>query len=242
MKYNSAMQHAKLGKYTVYFDNGEEYHELKREVWGTNCYYVDKLVEDEKHSPKVIIDAGAHIGLTTLYYRRIFPGARIVAIEPFPRSAELWRINMESNQITNVELWEGALAEHEGEAEFFFDKTEERWYSTAGLISGAWNESQESARMIVKTRKLESFLIQEKPDLVKMDIEGAEGVVIRQTREKLQLCPHYLIEYHPGEGREMGSIIKTLEEQGFKVTVSKGGKEVQWRKVKGLSMIEATRR
>lgn len=236
------MQSAKLGKYTVYFDNSEEYHGLKREVWGTNLYYVDELVEREDQKPLTIIDAGAHIGLATLYFRRIFPEARIVAIEPFPRNAELWRINMEVNQVTNVEIWEGALSVREGEAEFFYDKTEEGWYSTAGLINGAWNESQESARMIVKTRKLESFLESEKPDLVKMDIEGVEVEVVRQTKEKLRLCPHFLIEYHPGEGREMGSIIKEFEEQGFKVTVRRGGKEVEWRKTKGLLMIEAERK
>ena len=230
------MQTAKLGSYTVYFENGEEYHRIKREVWGANGYYF----ESEKEKP-VIIDAGAHIGLTTLYFKRLFPDSTIIALEPHPDNAKLFRKNMFENQIEGVTLEEIALAEYEGEKEFFYDETEEKWYSTAGFVRGAWNKTQESKRIIVQTKTLDDYLEIYRPDLVKLDIEGAEEKVIVAAKDSLSKCPHYLIEFHPVEGVGMERIIRVFEERGFRVTVSKGGKIVPWQKAIGLSFIEAVK-
>lgn len=230
------MQSARLGLYTVYFENSEEYHRIKREVWGANQYYV----EIEKDSP-IIIDGGGYIGLTTLYYKKMFPDAKIVAYEPLKANAELFRKNLYENQIEGVELIVKAIAESEGQKTLYFDATDEKWYSTAGFSEGAWTGDQQSSSIVVETQSLSSILDQYHPDLVKLDIEGAEEKALVAARHYLLNCPHYIIEFHPVEGRGMERIIKNFEDNGYKVKVSKDGSFVPWEKVRGLCMIEAIR-
>ena len=45
-------------------------------------------------SPGFIIDAGANIGIASLYFLHQYPNARIVAIEPHPGNSELLRKNL----------------------------------------------------------------------------------------------------------------------------------------------------
>lgn len=229
------MDSAKLGKYTVYFENGEEYHRIKRDVWGENSYYV----ELEKVNP-VIIDAGANIGMTTLYFKRLFPDSTIIAIEPFPDNIRLFRKNMFENQIEGVTLDEVALAEYAGEKELFYDAHDKPWYTTTGFTMGGWDYGQErSNSMMVPTKPLREYLEEYTPDLVKLDIEGAEEKVIVAARDYLQLCPHYIMEFHPVGGVGMDRIVKLFEEKGYTVTVTKDGRTVPWQKAIGLSLIEA---
>lgn len=231
------MNNAKLGPYTIYFDNSEEYHRLRREVWGSNSYYF----ETEKENP-VIFDAGAHVGVTTLYFKKLFPQGKVIAFEPLPQNIALFKKNMYENQVEGVELVEAALSVSEGEQEYFHDSSSDHWYSTASLTNGAWTGDQKSTRIKVMTKTLSEYLETYSPDFVKMDIEGAEDKVIRQARNSLVRCPHYMIEFHPIEGVGMGNIVKFFEERGFQVIVTKGGTRVPWEKAVGLTMIEAIKK
>jgi FkbM family methyltransferase len=60
-----------------------------------------------KRSPKTIVDAGANVGFTTLFFASQYPHARIIAIEPSPRSVELLRMNVAG--LPNVTIVEAAL-------------------------------------------------------------------------------------------------------------------------------------
>jgi len=230
------MEKARLQNYTVYFENSSEYHRVRREVWGENTYYC----EFDKEKP-VIVDAGAHIGLTTLYYKRLYPLARVIAIEPQPTTAEILRKNVWENQLEGVEVVEAALSDSEGEEKLYYDKSKDKWFSTAGFTEGAWNKEQESEAVWVKTKKLSDLLIKEKPDLVKLDIEGMEERVLREARTELKLCPHYLIEWHPVRGNELKELVTVLEGEGLRVEITKDGKRITSGKVRGLCMVEATR-
>ena len=56
-----------------------------------------------------ILDAGANIGLVTLYLMGRFPAARVVALEPDPANAEQFRWHMAHNPCRAVQLVEAAL-------------------------------------------------------------------------------------------------------------------------------------
>ena len=62
------MESTKLGKYKIVYTNSKEYHTLKREIWGEDIYSFNS----EKDSP-LIIDIGAHIGISVLYFKSIYP-------------------------------------------------------------------------------------------------------------------------------------------------------------------------
>ena len=66
------MQSARLRKFQVWYENSKEYDSLKREIFGEDIYYVEL-----KNKSPLIIDVGAHIGLSTLYYKMLFPKPKI---------------------------------------------------------------------------------------------------------------------------------------------------------------------
>lgn len=61
------MQRSKVGKFDIWYENSDEFYELKKEIFGENSYYL----ELEKDDP-VIVDAGANIRMTVLYYKMLF--------------------------------------------------------------------------------------------------------------------------------------------------------------------------
>lgn len=46
------------------------------------------------HEPRVIVDCGANVGYSTLFFLSHFPRARVIAVEPDPENAELCRRNL----------------------------------------------------------------------------------------------------------------------------------------------------
>jgi len=46
----------------------------------------------------VIVDAGANIGAASLWFRKTYPRAAIVAVEPDPKNLRVLRLNVERRQ------------------------------------------------------------------------------------------------------------------------------------------------
>lgn len=226
------MATAKLGNFTIHFKNSEEYHNLKQEIFTKDTYYF----ETDNPAP-LIIDAGAHIGLATLYFKKLYPAARVIAIEPHPENIKLLEQNIFENQLDDVMVVPAALDIQEGNTAFYADASGRHWFSTAGFTEGSWNKQQQSQSLMVPTLPLSNFL-QEPVDFLKMDIEGAEQAVLNTARERLPQIKHLMIEFHPGQ-QSLVKLVELLEQQGFRVQLWKDGKEIPAKKARGLILIEA---
>jgi hypothetical protein len=74
--------------------NIKEYHILKREIFSEHRYHF------ETDNPRpFIIDIGSYIGLSTLYFKRLFPHSTILAFEPHPEAFQLLTHNLDFNRI-----------------------------------------------------------------------------------------------------------------------------------------------
>ncbi|MFD6563047.1 FkbM family methyltransferase [Micromonospora profundi] len=67
-----------------------------------------------------VIDAGANIGLFTLFAAQQAPRGRIIAVEPAGPAAEAMRINLAANGCVNAVVREVALGDHRGTATLTF--------------------------------------------------------------------------------------------------------------------------
>lgn len=230
------MQKSNLHGLTVFYEDQQEFHSLKNEIFTQHGYYF----ETENARP-FIIDAGAHIGLATLYFKKQFPGARIVAIEPHPANVKVLEQNLFENRFDDVTVIEAALStHHESELTLHMDRNQE-WLSTTSIHPGAWTGDQLTTEIVVPTLDL-AELLTGPVDLLKMDIEGAEQAVIESVRDQLYLVTHFFIEFHPTPEQSFEKFTKLLEEEDFALSYHKKGKPVRRDEAQyGLVMIEGQR-
>ncbi len=228
------MPTTKISPFTVSYQNSEEFHILKSEVFTQDIYYF------ESDNPRpFIIDAGAHIGLATLYFKKLFPASHILAIEPNTQLIPLLEENIFQNGLTDVDVLPVALSDHRGMTEFFIDQTKNEWWSTGSFEPGAWNHEQNSKTIQVQTEMLSDLLTQP-VDFLKLDIEGAESQVLLAAAEKIHLIKQMVIEFHPTASQNLPGFVEFLKDHHFKVKLWQNGNEnLEPKRVKGLVYVEA---
>lgn len=203
----------KLGNYHINIANSEEYHELKQEIFSDHLYYF----ETENPAP-VIIDAGAHIGLAMLYFKKLFPGALVTAIEPHPVNFALLEENVWENGLTDVTCVQAALVgDSTQRVAHLYQDPVYNWLMTSSLRQGSWTGKQvEYTPLEVNCRPLSDFL-QHPVDLLKMDIEGVEQTVLHEARAQLHFIREIIMEFHPGANQSLPALLQMFEEEHFTV-------------------------
>lgn len=150
---------------------------------------------------QVVYDVGANIGFFTILCARLVgPQGRVYAFEPMPANAATLRHNLAINGLENVTVVEKALSASSGTAELFISP----WSAFHSLnVEGAVkrdNRGRDAAPPIeVETVTLDEFVRDgaAPPDLVKLDVEGAELVALEGMRETLNgVAPLLLCELH----------------------------------------------
>jgi FkbM family methyltransferase len=143
-------------------------------------------------TPSVIVDAGANIGMATLYFASTFPEAKIIAIEPEPSNFALLQMNCES--LENVSLIQGALWPTTGTLAIE-DESVEKW-GIKVTDASRLPDSASSVRAVTIPEILERFALTE-IDLLKLDIEGSErDLFLEHSQEWLGRVGMIAIELH----------------------------------------------
>lgn len=229
------METINIEHFTVWCENREEALELKQEIFTHHSYYF----ESENPEP-IIIDAGAHIGLSTLYFKKLYPDSHIVAIEPHPANFALLQKNVAANGLRDITLINAALASESKPTHPFFIDTEFGWFSTASFIPGAWNKAQKTKEITVETTTLEKVV--SKPiDLLKLDVEGCEKQVLTTTPlHILEKIKKIIVEVHPLEKNSIELLEKFLQSHNFETTTTENANKYTGKNA-GLVLIDATR-
>lgn len=223
------LQSSKIGKYEIWYKNSDEFYELKKEIFSENCYYL----ELDKDNP-VIVDAGAHIGMATVYFKMLFPESRILAFEPVPNNFEILEKNIHENQLENVELYQAVIAPKSGILRIQEPIGEGAWTSGAGIIPKGWKGIQDNREIKVEAIGIQEVL-HDKIDIFKMDIEGMEYEVIRNAGTLIRNVKNWVIEVHPRKDHRIEEIQKILIQNGFKIEVNKDQSSLG----EGLTVISA---
>lgn len=165
-------------------------------------------------APKRIIDAGANIGFTSVFWANRFPEATIIALEPEPENfAQLCRNAQPYSGIRPIQkaLWKYpahiAVRDH--------------GYGQRGWI--VEETSAEDPEMIpaVSVGSLIESLRWETIDLLKIDIEGSEKMVFEAHYEEwLPKVRYLVIELHdrmiPGTS---GAFFKAISQYDFSMEI-----------------------
>ncbi|MBX3255152.1 MAG: FkbM family methyltransferase [Chitinophagaceae bacterium] len=163
----------------------------------------------------LIVDCGSNIGMATLFFKLLYPKASFICIEPSSHTFKLLSENIQNNNIENVTLVNCALMDYDGTIKFYYS-TEQ----SGSLMMSAFSERMKQTWEEVNCRKLSDIILQQKVDILKMDIEGAEHLALKDLidHNKLGNIDNMLIEYHhlmDASKAELGSFLSKLEEHHF---------------------------
>lgn len=157
-----------------------------------------------------MFDIGAHAGFVTLCAAQIVAdGGRVVAFEPLPANLENLRRHVELNGLRNVDVQPYALASESGTSRFHVGGD----LSTGRLAVDGTVE--------VRTATLDGLLASGDvplPDVVKIDVEGAEADVLAGAGELLRGRRPALILATHGVDRH-AACLEVLADRGYRVQV-----------------------
>lgn len=201
-------------RYTEYIISVNSYKllvaDMKSFVWQYQEIFLHKFYSFNTSSDQpVIFDCGANIGTSVLFFSKKYSNAKIVAFEASPYIYGILKKNIENNNIKNVVLNQNAV----------WTKNEELEFSDEGGDSGSIYAIANIKKVKVQAIDfLEALNKEDKIDMLKMDIEGAENDVIPHIASALYKIDKIFIEYHSfnnGEQR-LDEILSLLKQNKFR--------------------------
>jgi FkbM family methyltransferase len=186
---------------------------------------VTEIFEKTIRKGDVVLDIGANIGYYTLIAaRKIGAEGRVYAFEPEPANFELLKKNVKLNNYRNVVLENKAVSNKNGTSKLYIHPTS----------TGGHSLTQKSDVQIqVETVTVDSYFEKmERIDLVKMDIEGAETLVIQGMSDVLRKNKQLkiIMEFDLKTVRHAGFTLRQLTEplfnHGFRAYVIESGEKI----------------
>lgn len=170
--------------------------------------------EDEK----ILIDIGANIGDTALYFAN--KGYDVYAFEPLPQICEIAykNIDLNPNLKEKIKFFNKAVSYKNGTLTISYDEKN-------SAITGEFNESDKKIEVEAITINDIINEFQIKPDVLKIDCEGCEVGIIKNS--DLSMFSEIIMEYHTNfTSVPEETLIKILEKQGFNlINIRKGETE-----------------
>jgi FkbM family methyltransferase len=148
-------------------------------------------------APEVIVDCGANVGYASLFFLKHFPRARVIAVEPDARNAEMCRQNLRQyrDRVTIIEkaIW-GRPAKLE-----FVQETRKAGGEWGIQVQEAMNGAADFVEAIDVPTLMKMARVKY-IDLLKMDIETSETAVFQSNPEAwLPNVGNIAIELHGAE-------------------------------------------
>jgi FkbM family methyltransferase len=210
--------------FQFYSRNREEFARICHDVFAGQEY----AFQTRRRAPR-IIDAGAHVGVATHFFKRRYPHARVLAIEANPVTFALLERNIALNHLHDVEAMHAAIAPEPGQIPFYASANDDApgaWGDSA--IPQPWHEGDTTTTIEVPAVTLSSLLT--KPvDLLKLDIEGMETAVLAEAAPHLWRVRRIILEFHGTErnpGNSIARLVGILRGAGFTPDMRQFGESV----------------
>lgn len=199
----------------VHIESLLAFMELFEETYLDECYHVD--LPDVHRA----MDCGGSIGMATLLFKQRWPSARISVFEPLSSLRACLEANLKAFDLQGIDVVPFAVSDADSVVRMDYGPSPGgvmASYLLSRSPSGATTRGES-----IERRRLSGWL-RERVDVLKMDIEGAEGAVISElaTETVLSNLSCILREYHYGMADEPTSfarVLAALAEAGFAIEV-----------------------
>jgi FkbM family methyltransferase len=184
---------------------------------------------------QTVYDVGGDQGIYTLFFaRRVGTAGRVVTFEPNPESHRRIVDNVSLNGFRNVDVRPVGLGEKRDRMAFVFPEGEPARGTADASIQAQILDERAPRRIEIEVNSLDDEIAAHglpAPDLVKIDVEGLEGQVLRGMRETLRRArPRLFIEIHGAEASDKDEnarqVVSILSEEGYKVLHVETGQEI----------------
>jgi len=197
----------------------------------------DAFIYQDKHVIKAkgqnIWDIGAHIGYHSLGFARVVGNTgKVLAFEPNKANRERLLINFSKNTTLqkSLKLMPFALADKRGIQNFSSTNDIDSAKSSGGYLSSVIPPLGQESYQGFSTYKVKVETIdnivkkspQLKPDIIKLDVEGAEAQVLKGGINTLRKYhPYILIEVHNIQA--MKEVVEILFKLGYNIKIVNDG-------------------
>jgi FkbM family methyltransferase len=175
---------------------------LLRHHAGSDLFILSEVFEHEYYRlpltrpPATILDLGANIGLTAIYFGRLFPRAELACVEPVPDNLRLLRRNLVLNSV-RAKVVPAAVDVRDGLVTIEL-QTRNSEHKVVAAATQSARPTIEVAGMSVPT--LLRQLAWDRIGLLKVDIEGHEAALLAADCDWLARVDAMCIECHDGFG------------------------------------------
>ena len=177
--------------------------------------FINEAYKFKTNSPHpLIIDCGANIGLSTIYFKTLYPESKIIAFEADPNIYSFLCKNIESFGYKDITHYNLAVWNKNDSVLSFL--------SEGGAGGRIEDKSTDQQYIKVKTARLKDYISKnERIDFLKIDIEGAEYNVLLDCAHNLTNVMALFIEYHsmPDTPQILDEILAVIKQAGFRYQV-----------------------
>jgi FkbM family methyltransferase len=166
--------------------------------------HISQWIMEHLRPGGVLFDVGAHYGWISLKAsRHVGRAGRVVAFEPSPVLLEILNYHQARNRLRQMTVVGSAVSETDSAATSFYllnGGLSSRNSLTIGREGLPLLDSVRKTAADVPTLRLDTFCETEAliPDVIKIDVEGAEGMVLRGAASILdRFRPVLVISMHP---------------------------------------------
>lgn len=171
----------------------------------------------------VVLDVGANVGIFSAFLSNYLEGGEVIGVEPHPANLIALSKNLELNSLENSSILAGVLSSSDGIERLGFDDA-----SGISALAAIDDRGSLSVPSFTGDRLVREGLI-EQPNVVKIDVEGAEGLVLEGMSELLSSsdCRHLFCEIHKEAphrnsssdfGHSVDDVLALIENSGYSVS------------------------
>ncbi|QNO14462.1 FkbM family methyltransferase [Alkalicella caledoniensis] len=180
---------------------------ISQVIRGQGAFYEKQMLEDIESRIKpgsVIVDIGANIGNHTVFFGKFCNPNKVHAFEPQPDVYQILTNNIEHNNLQQiVNCYNFGIGESQSRANLIKNKEN---LGMAKLIDNSEGNVQVFA--------LDDVIIDEKVDLMKIDVEGMEMQVLKGSKRIIELF-RPIIYIEAQNQKEFNNISEFLSEFGY---------------------------
>lgn len=195
-----------------FFNYNLEVYDVQSFIWQFKEIFVDEIYKFNSTSKEILIyDCGANVGMSVLYFKKLFPNAKIKAFEPNPVIANCLINNVLNNNLFKVEIIQKAVWVDDMGVDFGLDT------SDGSSIFSNNNRAKVGSIRLKELLKKDSVI-----DFLKIDIEGSERDVLVDCSDALSNVTNIFIEYHSitNNLQRLSEILNILETNNFRYYMS----------------------